>query len=300
MKHIFYHRSDNDGKASGAILKYANPLAIMHPYEYNDLFPYDTIKDDDDVIFTDTTAPYPELLKIINKYHTTIIDHHVSLINFLNEQKLNPDGLRENGYVAACELCWKFCFDSKLIPQTIKLIATYDCWDQRDKDNWNDTVLPFQYGLRRLDLDPTTNWPFWQGFFDNILTGSGAADSFLMEENVAAGKAILQYQANVAAEIMRTNFFEAQFEGMRALCCNTNIKNHQFFASKWDESKYELMVGFDIKTDQTLRVSLYTTRDDVDVSKIALRFGGGGHRQASGFPARSHRLFNGQLFFVHL
>jgi oligoribonuclease NrnB/cAMP/cGMP phosphodiesterase (DHH superfamily) len=297
MKHIFYHRSDNDGKASGAILRYANPNAIMHPYEYNDPFPYDAIKDDDEIIFTDVVAPYPELIRILGKYHTKIIDHHISLINFL---KVPVDGIQESGYVAACELCWRYCFGSKPIPQTIKLIATYDCWDNRDKENWDDTVLPFQYGLRRLDLDPVTNWPFWQGFFDNMLTGSAAADSFLMDENIAAGRSILIYQENVAAEIMRTNFFEAQFEGMRALCCNTNIKNNQFFASNWDESKYEVMVGFDIRSDQTLRVSLYTTRNDVDVSRVAARFGGGGHKQAAGFPARSYRLFNGQLFFVHL
>jgi oligoribonuclease NrnB/cAMP/cGMP phosphodiesterase (DHH superfamily) len=298
MKHIFYHRSDNDGKTSGAIIKYANPDSVLHPYEYNDPFPYDLIKDEDEIIFTDAVAPYPELLKIIDKYHTTIIDHHISLINFLKDHQLDPDGYRRNDYVAACELCWEYYFKTKLLPQSIKLISTYDCWDNRNKENWDNVVLPFQYGLRRFGMDPLSNWPFWQNLLDKIVNNP-SADLDFVEENISAGKSILIYQTNVAAEIMHTNFFDAQFEGLRALCCNTNIKNNQFFASKWDESKYELMVGFDIRSDQAIRVSLYTTRNDVDVSRVAGRFGGGGHKQASGFLAKTYRIFNGQLFFVH-
>lgn len=37
--------------------------------------------------------------------------------------------------------------------------------------------------------------------------------------------------------------------------------------------------------DGTIRASLRTTRDDVDVAKIAARYGGGGHAKAAGFSA---------------
>lgn len=41
------------------------------------------------------------------------------------------------------------------------------------------------------------------------------------------------------------------------------------------------------KNDGTLRGSLRTTRDDVDVAKLALILGGGGHRKAAGFTVKA-------------
>ncbi|MDZ4230179.1 MAG: DHHA1 domain-containing protein [Candidatus Veblenbacteria bacterium] len=37
------------------------------------------------------------------------------------------------------------------------------------------------------------------------------------------------------------------------------------------------------KTDGTVKGSLRTTRDDVDVAAVAKLFGGGGHKKAAGF-----------------
>ena len=41
--HIFYHKSDSDGKAAGAVLRYyynvMGALIFMHPFEYGDKFP---------------------------------------------------------------------------------------------------------------------------------------------------------------------------------------------------------------------------------------------------------------------
>lgn len=44
--------------------------------------------------------------------------------------------------------------------------------------------------------------------------------------------------------------------------------------------------------------SLRTTRDDVDVSKIAMSFGGGGHRKAAGFEVSGKLVFNNNIWQI--
>ena len=43
------------------------------------------------------------------------------------------------------------------------------------------------------------------------------------------------------------------------------------------------MCNFVYTADNKWYVSLYTSKEDVDVSKVALSFGGGGHKGAAGF-----------------
>ncbi len=46
--------------------------------------------------------------------------------------------------------------------------------------------------------------------------------------------------------------------------------------------------------DGLIKVSLRTVRDDVDVSKFAQFFGGGGHRKAAGFALPGSLTYNEQ------
>jgi phosphoesterase RecJ-like protein len=46
---------------------------------------------------------------------------------------------------------------------------------------------------------------------------------------------------------------------------------------------YRAVLVLKEKSDGTVKGSLRTTRDDVDVAAIAKLFGGGGHRKAAGF-----------------
>ena len=60
------------------------------------------------------------------------------------------------------------------------------------------------------------------------------------------------------------------------------------FEGFYDINKHDLMIAYRWGCDIGLwYVSIYTEKDDIDVSKIAVSLGGGGHKKAAGFQAES-------------
>ncbi len=76
--------------------------------------------------------------------------------------------------------------------------------------------------------------------------------------------------------------FESQFEGLRAICLNLQGGGTNTFKSVYDPLKHDIMMPFQFNGKEWL-FSLYTDKPEVDCSVIAKRYGGGGHRGASGF-----------------
>jgi nanoRNase/pAp phosphatase (c-di-AMP/oligoRNAs hydrolase) len=60
------------------------------------------------------------------------------------------------------------------------------------------------------------------------------------------------------------------------------MTNSQTFDSVWDPEKYDAMLTFGWRRGQWT-VSLYSVKQDVDVSEVAVKHGGGGHKGAAGF-----------------
>ena len=293
MIHILYHKSDNDGKASGAIIKWALTDAILHPFGYGDEMP--DLPTDDTIIFADVVpSPYEKIDAIIKKYpNTTIVDHHKSFIDWLNQSYplTTFAGLRRIG-TAACMLAWEYFFPRKPAPLTVQLLGAYDVWDHSNQERWQDRIEPFQLGMKAIDTDPITNWQFWQDLFG--LTMEGEADR--VHSIIESGFAIRKYQRQYDIDTMKNDAFEATFDGYRAICCNSD-RNSNAFLSVWDPNKHDIMLAFEFDKSGQYRVGLYTTSKTLDVSVIAKKHGGGGHPQASGFQAKSMQLRDGVIVF---
>lgn len=56
----------------------------------------------------------------------------------------------------------------------------------------------------------------------------------------------------------------------------------EFYDSLDNIKDYDFMVNFFMNKKNCWNLSFYTSKDDVDVSKIAAKFGGGGHAKAAG------------------
>jgi nanoRNase/pAp phosphatase (c-di-AMP/oligoRNAs hydrolase) len=69
----------------------------------------------------------------------------------------------------------------------------------------------------------------------------------------------------------------------RVLACNTIVFNSQFFAGFFDPEKHDVMCAYSRRSDGKWKVSMYTTKDEIDCGAIAKHFGGGGHKGAAGF-----------------
>lgn len=134
--------------------------------------------------------------------------------------------------------------------------------------------MPFQYGMRMICGSPET--------FPNYLFDGREEDVI---EIIKAGNTILKYQAQVN-EAACKGAFEHEFEGLRFICLNGGGFSSDVFKSVYDESKHDGMMPFkyDGKNKQWV-ISMYGTKD-IDLSLIAKKWGGGGHKQACGMQVK--------------
>jgi len=231
------------------------------------------------------------------------IDHHKSSIE---SHPANIAGYRIDG-VAACRLAWQWFLDQwrkstgmvtllpdkteyverrVVEPMAVRLAGEYDIWDKRDP-----LAEVFQFGLRSKVLEPFD----WQELLsDKIVPATEGTGMDISETDLLTG-ALLQngyllqrYQQNQDASLMYRSLM-VDFEGLKFLTLNTARCNSLTFASKdIPETGHDALMGF-YWTGMTFKVSLYHAkhRTDIDLSQIAVKHGGGGHRGACGFEIYS-------------
>lgn len=210
------------------------------------------------------------------------IDHHKSA---LAKWPVGIEGNRVDG-VAACRLAWQWFtkeaglsyptvfrqqyLDRKVSePWAVRLAGEYDIWDKRDPD-----AELFQHGLRSCDLGP-----LWEG----MLTTRGVAGDRIVERLLAGGR-VLQYARRREDEsVIRELGFTLRFEGLTFLACNAARCNSLLFTAGL-APEHEGCFAFRW-TGRDWSVSLYHApgKEHHDLSLIAVKHGGGGHRGACGF-----------------
>jgi uncharacterized protein len=324
MKTIcIYHHKDLDGKASAAIVKLKYPESVFMGWDYGDPIP--EIEKGFDIIIVDLCLAeksnkvdiFEPMLEIAEKANSFLwIDHHKSNIQKWIEckdprkEKIEFYGREGNG---ACELTWEYFFNLEPLPLMIKLLGEYDTWRIQDTVRWEKVVLPFQFGMRvtHTSVDDVFNLLqsecrkcpncgsyelIWAEFKTNkyICKSCGhfsfqTKSSKTIDDIVHDGKVVLSYQGRQNTNLMRYNSYEVEFDGLRAIVANSNLFNSQVFNGFYDESKHDIMICW-LFTGKLFKYSLYTTKDEIDVSEIAVRHGGGGHKGAAGFENEKYIL----------
>jgi uncharacterized protein len=219
----------------------------------------------------------------------TWIDHHKSSIE---SHPADIAGYRIDG-VAACRLAWQWFSGKRLLdkqefidrkvsePWAVRLAGEYDIWDKRDPD-----AELFQHGLRSRKLG--------ENMWDLLLTkpvaeegGKRGIGERVVQSLLDAGKSIQYAKTQENAAIIARQGFDLNFEGLRFLACNHAMYNSHLFAAGI-EPEHDALLGFRYD-GKKYHVSLYHKpgREDLDLSLIATKFGGGGHRGACGFSVGS-------------
>lgn len=221
------------------------------------------------------------------------IDHHKTSIEKWSSA---IPGYRIDG-VAACRLAWQwFAFPdeprepiSYYMPQkqafldrqvseplAVRLAGEYDIWDHR-----GDGDLELQFGLRCMEPLP----------WSDLLTPAGVGQDQTVNHLLGLGKSAMAYQTHIDADLMQCRSFRQRFEDLDFLCLNTARCNSNTFAAlDKPETGHDALLGFFFNGRQFI-VSLYHAahRKDLDLSAIAKKYGGGGHKGACGFQCE--RLF---------
>jgi len=242
-----YHNRDLDGLCSGAIVKKKYPDCKLIGYDYGQPFPWSEIPKGEPVIMADVSLPMEEMIQLASwvDFKFTWIDHHKSAIKDYEEYKEligKPVGflapVLQDG-VAACELTWQHLFPDEPMPEAVQALGMYDTWRNEDKAWWDNIIMPFQYGMRAtcgLDLEK---------FPMNILVDEGTVCNALkLSEIKIKGAIVLDYQKQLNEENCRRNAYEVTFEGLRAICLNSNIFNSQVFESVYDPEKHDIMIPY--------------------------------------------------------
>ena len=271
MKTICYYHADMDGIASAAIVRKKYPDCELVKVQYGDNIDVEKYKGKH-LILVDFSFPKDLMKDIVNICNEklimdfTWIDHHKSAMEENKEiWDSNIEGKREIGK-AACELTWEYYFPDEKMPQAIRLVGDRDLW----KFKYSDTETFNEYAYLMVDY-PTSE--FWERLLSNTIKAKTTIEVFCKRGHLL----LFAKQKRVVKAF--DNGQDGVFEDHR---CRTVNTNHDIsdVGNYIVESGYPLAVVFSNRKDKLI-VSLYS--NDIDVSEIAKKYGGGGHKEASGF-----------------
>jgi oligoribonuclease NrnB/cAMP/cGMP phosphodiesterase (DHH superfamily) len=262
----FYH-DDADGRCSAAIVRRALGASVqLVPFDYGDPILWEDIKASTKVVMVDFSLPLEEMLRVQSLAELIWIDHHKSALNKLSELK-NIAGLRSEEE-AACVLTWQMFFPDQPIPKSVIYLGDRDIWRLAFQE-----TMPFSEGLRQENTDPT-NDALWGPLLND--------DQDSVEKLIKHGGNLHKARVrNIERQIERYSF-EMTFEGHRTLAIN--VRGSGEMGMRIRELGYEIgYCYFEVEKNgkHMTFVTLYS--DEVDVSEIASKFGGGGHSSAAGF-----------------
>lgn len=269
---IIYHR-DLDGLVSALIAKDVYPdakmISVNHGEGYHGL---DSLEEKR-VIVVDFSYPHNIMQSLKNITKQLIwIDHHKTASKLKLWTDWTIDGIRDDGNTfAGCELAWKYFNPDKKIPLGVELVGDWDTWSFK---HGVDTKA-FHEALQLFDIE-TQN---------DIIKRIVFSNNARIKDYISDGKILINYKEAMVKRLYKTGHIE-RFEGHRCFVCHTNLFTSDLasYAFRMDPS-VEIARIEQTKWDGKKWIIEHSLRSqgNVDVSKIAEKYGGGGHFKASGY-----------------
>lgn len=274
----FYH-ADADGICAGYWVWVAHRTNKKEDYiksEYGKPFPFEIIEPGEEVWMVDYSLDPSDMRILLSiTSDVTWIDHHKTAIDKYHGFEFDIPGVRYDG-IAGCMLTWWYTttrvdgegfYEGKTFdaPWFTKYIADYDVW----KFEYGENTKLFQIAFTAHGFEPWSEE--WDKFFDI---------KYYENDLINAGREMQKYRDGWAKSVMEIGF-ETKFEGHNCFAVCLPRCNSQFFDSL--EKEYDILIPF-YWNGEFWAVSLYSSK--VDVSKIATKHGGGGHKGAAGFQCK--------------
>lgn len=316
---VIYHEADLDGLASGAIMHLHHSMMFSDDDEDSmELIPHDYHKDfnikktrGNICYMIDVSIKLPLLFDVARgSSYFYLVDHHKSFyddflkycvensisLSIFNMGPIKMHISKENNLcyyysdvLSGCEMTARLFHDVGPSYEIVQLLGQYDTWRNTSSkmiggdQDWNDVVLPFQYGMRLYKTPESISRLLYNA--DN------SGSKYVKEDIIKSGKDILSFLDIKYESDLAQFHFTMEMNGIRFLCMNTNNFSSLSFEKYWNEDLFDAMMAFNF-TGTDWKFSLYTTKKDVDILKIASFFNGGGHSAACGF-----RLPHNQVVF---
>jgi uncharacterized protein len=262
-----YH-DDPDGCCSAAIVRRAlGAQVVLHPLEIGDAIPWGSVEASEQVVLVDYSLPLEEMRRLGAGRRLMWIDHHKSALALLAEAMADVPGER-SPEAAACVLTWRSFFPAVPVPLAVTLIGDRDTWQMAHAE-----TRAFSEGLFQEDFEPA-NDELWKPLLDG--------DRARMKTLIERGQVLYEVRLKNIRDVVARYGFAVSFEGHRTLAVNHrgNGDMGEYIRQAGYELAYCYVEAVRNGKLQTV-VTLYS--DLLDVSTIARKFGGGGHRGAAGF-----------------
>lgn len=211
------------------------------------------------VIILDFSYNKETIKKMIAESNSLLIlDHHKTAAAELSDIDCAHFDMNHSGAM----LSWKFFHPGKEAPRLIKFIEDRDLW------RWE---IPYSkefsaaFDMVKFDFEE----------FDKFLDDSEVDDA------IERGSYILAYSKTVISKIAK-GAVERKLEGKSVLVVNSSHWMSEIGNALAIKCDLAVVWYYDHRHKQ-IKVSLRAHHEDIDVSVIAQRFGGGGHKLASGF-----------------
>ncbi|MFP4645590.1 MAG: DHHA1 domain-containing protein [Candidatus Woesearchaeota archaeon] len=273
MKRFCYHHDDEDGWASAAIVELKHPETDFQ--ECHNDYAYDLVSGYDEVYVVDFSFSQVDFQTLVAQNEKVIwIDHHKSAIAQIS---LELEGLRDSSR-AACALTWLYCFPEHSLPPVIAHIEDVDLW--KFSLEYTSEFLAYLNSLLLPGKEV--------GIIKNILETYSEKDYASAYE---IGEHISRFEKAGVTKQAHSGVRQKLF-GHEAVV---------FFASRqasllghialdiYADAEIAVIIRYieDTSGQRRFKYSLRSRHDEVDVSEIASRFGGGGHAGAAGFVSES-------------
>lgn len=257
--YIIYHNNcmDGFGAAFAAWLKYKDQ-AIYIPADYNKPMP--PVESDCEVYIMDVSFSRPEMIELqARSKKLVVLDHHETAKDNLAGLDFCIFDMKKSG----ARLAWEYFHGTEDIPYYIKYIEDRDLWKWRLKNS-----LAINTGIAALPFD----FKVWAERLPKKV------------KLLNAGTAVLEYQTKLVNQA-NLDINLVTFLGHENIPC-VNTSNLQSDICEMLSQKHQTAFSlcYHIRPGGKVKWSIRSLpARDYNVRELAEKFGGGGHRNASGF-----------------
>ncbi|MFA6136040.1 MAG: DHHA1 domain-containing protein [Candidatus Paceibacterota bacterium] len=264
---VLYHKDCWDGfGAAWAAWKKFGDKAQYIPVGYEENLPKGLINKE--IYLVDFCYEDNLMKKIIgNNKKVIVIDHHFSREKFIKSVKGCIYGRNNSGSI----LSWKYFHPNKKVPIFLKHIEDIDLWSFKLKDSYEIMLA--------VDLK-TRDFNSWSKIAKDL------EDKKTKGKYINEGKIILNYTNRIVTDIAK-KAVPVLIDGKKAMAVNGPHFIHSEIGNVLHNNEYPIGLIWRAEGNNIF-VSLRSKKGGkTDVSKIAKKYGGGGHKSASGFGIKN-------------
>ncbi len=258
----FFHANCVDGAASAAVIKKKYPQAKCYPMNHGDAL---RAKVKGKKLFIVDFSFNAHLLERFKEEAQSVhwYDHHKTALPILEKIGWGHIDLAESG----ASLTWKQEFPETPMPKILEYVRDKDLYEWKLPDS---REINMYLRNQKEIINPLS--PLWQ----HLLEGVSEEE---WRQMIFDGRKALEHQRNTLQSGLK-NAFPLNFHGHKTLAVNWSLEASDMGEMIYKELGYPVALMFYF-TGSVWNFSLRSDR--IDVSELALKYGGGGHPGAAGF-----------------